>query len=178
MIDAGKSVVGVVRAQDAAEIWFRGETIEGLYLVDCLYVRQHGRIVKRRLAAPLHFVISIDKRFIFLQWAADRAAELILAQHVGPGSLQEIDGIHLVVAEVFIERTVPLIGAAARNDIDDAGGGAAELRGIVGGDFAKLLHQLLRRSAALNSVPRGDVLRALDGAKVVMTIFARQGTPC
>src|SRR5258708_20483138 len=151
MIDAGKSVVGVVRAQDAAEIWFRGETIEGLYLVDCLYVRKHGRMVNRGPAAPLHFVISIDKRFILLQWAADRAAELILAQHVGPGSLQEIDGIHLVVAEVFIERTVPLIGAAARSDIDDAGGGAAELRGIVGVDYAKLLHRFLWGMASPDS---------------------------
>src|ERR1700687_2610167 len=88
MIDAGESVVGVVGAQDTAEVWFRRETIDGFHFIDCLNVREHGRIVKRRLASALCFVICIDKGLILLQRTADRGAELILAQHVGSRSLQ------------------------------------------------------------------------------------------
>src|ERR1700737_5294069 len=175
MVDACESVVAVVCAQYAAEIRFWCETVDGFHFIDCLDVRQHGRIVKGRLTAALRFIISIDKRLVFLQRAADSGAELVLAQNVRPGCLQEVDRVHLVVAEVFVKRAVPLIGAATRNDVHDARGGTSKFRGIIAVDYAKLLYSFLGRSATLNAGRGGNVIGAVDRNEVVMNILSGEG---
>src|SRR2546428_625393 len=82
---------------------------------------------------------------------AKRADELIVAKDVGTFCLQKIDGVQFVVAEIFVERSVTFIGAAARDDVDDSRSSAAEFRRIVGIDDAKFLNRLLRRRPPLDA---------------------------
>ncbi len=66
---------------------------------------------------------------------------------------------------------MPVIGAAACDDIDDARGGAAEFRGVIRINDAKFLHRFLRRRAALDARRGGDIIRAIHGNKVVMNVL-------
>src|SRR5438270_4235561 len=97
MVDAYESVVAIVGAQHAAEIRLRRQSIDRFYLVDGIDIVEHGRVIERRFAPALRFVISINKGLVLLQRSADGGAELVLPQDVRSGSLQKVDRIHFVV---------------------------------------------------------------------------------
>ena len=143
----------------------------GLQFVDELDVRENCGVVKRRFPATLQFIIGVKKSLVFLDRPANRTAELVLSQRVRAGSLQQIDGIHLVVAEIFVQRAVPFVGAAARDDIHDAADRAPKFSGIIRVNYAELLHRFLRRRAALDARSRGHVISPVHGDKVVVNVL-------
>jgi len=70
---------------------------------------------------------------------------------------------------------VPLIGAAARDDIHNARARAAKLHGVVGVDDAEFLHRFLRRRAALDTRGRRNVVGAVNGDEIIMNVLAGEG---
>src|SRR6266436_709288 len=159
MIQTGETVVRVIGAKNAAEIWLRREPVNRLDLVDGLDVCKHGRIVEGRLSAALSFIVPKDKGLVFRKRPANRRAKLILPQRVRAGRLEQIDSVEGVVAEVLVEGAMPFVGAAASDDIHDPGSGAAKFSGIVGIDHAKFLNGLLRWSATVDLRRGGDIAR-------------------
>jgi hypothetical protein len=67
------------------------------------------------------------------------------------------------------------VGPAFGDDVDDAGGGSAKFRGVVGVDDAKLLHRFLRRRATLDAGGGGDVVSAIHSDEIVVNILAGKG---
>src|SRR6266849_8511142 len=128
-----------------------------------------------RLGPALNFIVGVEKSLVFLDGPADGAAKLILPKNVGSSCLQEIDGVQLVVPEIFVERAVPFVGAAPSNDVYDSSGGASKFRRIIGIDDAKFLDRLLRRGATLDSGGGGDVIGAIDGNEIVMNVLSSEG---
>src|SRR5229473_7833345 len=120
-----------------------------------------------RLGPALNFIVGVEKSLVFLDGPADGAAKLILPKNVGSSCLQEIDGIQLVVPEIFVEGAVPFVGAAPGNDVYNSSGGASKFRGIIGIDDAKFLDGLLGWRAALDSRGGGNIIGAVDGDEIV-----------
>src|SRR3989442_10443552 len=59
-------------------------------------------------------VVSEEEQLVFDDWAADAAPEFIVSKWVLPlrGIFEEIPGIKLLIAVVFVRRTVKDVGAA------------------------------------------------------------------
>src|ERR1700676_852857 len=91
MAESPEAIVRIVGTQHPAQRRFRRQAINSFYLVDRMDVGQHRGIVKRRFAAPLRFVVSIDKGFVLPQWTTDGCAKLVLPQNVGASRLQQVD---------------------------------------------------------------------------------------
>src|SRR5712692_8625597 len=89
--------------------------------------------------------------------------------------LQEIDGIQFVVAKILVRDSVPLIGAAARDDVHDASARAAKLNRVVGVDDTEFLNRFLRRSAALDARSCRNVVGPIHGDEIVMDVLASEG---
>src|SRR5262249_43656287 len=130
VIEADEAVVGIVAAQDTAEIGFGGQAVDRFHLIDGVDVAENSGIVEGRFAASLGLVVGVDKAAIPFERTADGGTELVLAQSMSSIRLQQVRGVHGVVAEIFVERAVPVVGAAAGDDVDDASGGAAEFDGV------------------------------------------------
>ncbi len=128
-----------------------------------------------RFRPALDFIVGVKKSVVFLDGPANRAAELILAKNVGTFCLKKIDSVQFVVAEILVERSVPFIGAAARDDVDDARSSAAEFRRIVGIDDAKFLNRLLRWRPALDAGRGRDIVGAVYGDEVIVNVLACEG---
>src|SRR5260370_4821143 len=135
VIQPQETVVCVICAKNTAQGWFLRQAINSLDFVDEFNVLEDGRIVERRFTAALEFKVAEDKGLVLLDRATDGRTKLVLAQNVRAVRLQEIDGVRLVVAEILIGDSVPLICAAAPNDVHDTGARAPKLdRGVGVGD--------------------------------------------
>ncbi len=88
MVQPKEAVVGVIGAKNTAQGWFRRQAIDSLYFIDEFDVLENSRIVERRFTAALEFNVAENEGLVFLDWTADRRAELILPQVVCAGSLQ------------------------------------------------------------------------------------------
>ena len=146
-----------------------------LHVIDRVNIAQHSRVVGRRFGTPLPFVVRKDERLVFPDRSTDGAAKLILAQHVEARRGENTHRIEFVVAEVVVQRTVHVVGAALRDDVHDASSGAAEFRRVVGVDDAKLLHRLLRRRAALDARGGRNIVGAVDGDEIEVNVLAGEG---
>src|SRR6266571_5019113 len=80
VIESGKAVIIVFRLQDTEIL--RRNSKRRLRRVDQRdVVEKHGR-VRRRLAAPLPFIVHEEEGLVFFDGAAKREAELVLAQDI------------------------------------------------------------------------------------------------
>jgi len=122
------------------EVFGRQAKYGGLNVIDRRNIGQYGRIVGRRFSPPLSFVIGEDKRFIFLDRAADGAAKLILPQHIEAGRGKNANGVEFVITKIVVKGTMQVVGATLGDDVYDACGGSAKFRGVVGVDDTKFLH--------------------------------------
>src|SRR5262249_46532791 len=115
-----------------------------LYLVNGVNVLQYGRVVVRRLAVPLAFIIREIECLVFDNGSAQRCAKLILLQFIeASGSGEQILGVHLVVTEIFVDRTVQSVGPALRNDVNDSSYSAPELCAVAAVHHAEFLDGFL-----------------------------------
>src|SRR5882762_1541 len=118
-IKADKTVVGVIRAEDAAEIRLDRQVEGSLEIVDGRNVGENGGIVEWRFAAALRLVVCVQEGLILLNRPAHRRAELVLSEDVCPACLQQIDSVECIVPEVLVEAPVPVVGSALSDDIYD-----------------------------------------------------------
>ena len=90
--------------------------------------QSNGSLVER-FAETL--VVDEKERFVFLDRAADRNAELIsLERRRGRSRIEEVARVKCVVSQKLINRTVPLIRTRLRNDGDLATGLLAIFRAV------------------------------------------------
>ena len=80
------------------------------------------------------FVSAEQPGAVLLHGRAHRAAILVLdQQRLVAGLREEVRGVQPVVAQEIVGRTVPLVGAAARNRTDNGAGRCAEFSRVVAG---------------------------------------------
>src|ERR1700675_1710078 len=87
MVQAEKTIVGIVGAENTPKIWLRSKSVDCFDLIDGVYVCEHCRIVKGRLAAPLYLIVPVDERLVLGDGPANCRAELVLPQDARPASL-------------------------------------------------------------------------------------------
>src|SRR5205814_7740382 len=75
--------------------------------------------VGRPFGAPLLLVVGEEEGSLFPDRAAQRAAELILAQRVFPPAREGVARVERVVAKEVVERAVEAVAALLRDDVDD-----------------------------------------------------------
>ena len=115
------------------------------------------------------FVVSEDKEAVLNDGAADGEAELVALEGLGAAG-EEGAGVEGVVAEEMEGRAVPLIGAAAAGDIDDAGGIAEFGLEEVALDL-ELLHGIERgghRTIADARVAEFDAIEEVGGGTLAL----------
>src|SRR5262245_29342637 len=150
MIEADKTVVVILRLEDV-EILRRNSESRFRRIDQSDVVEKHRRI-RRRLAAPLSFIVSKKKRLIFFEGSAERDAELVLAEDVRLRCrLQKRSRVHRVVLKIVVGRPVDVVGAGLRHDVHNAAQSAAVLGAETVVDDAELLDSLLRRRGALRT---------------------------
>src|SRR5580698_6507052 len=93
--------------------------------------RRQGRHKRdRRLVQVLHktFVVQEEEGFVFLDWAAERAAELVALERRGNADRVEVvSSVQRAVTEEFVDVSVPLIAARLGDDVDLSAGMLAVL---------------------------------------------------
>ena len=152
MVNADESIVLISGAQHvevrglsrkAKDIFF--DEIDGprRWIHGAPDIGQHHGIVKRRFAAALGLVVGEKKSLFLAQRPAQSRAVLILPQNVQAWRLQDALGVHGVIAKVFVDVAMPVIGAALGDDVHHAAHRAAKLRAVAAVHHAKFLHRLL-----------------------------------
>src|ERR1700756_3287602 len=101
-----------------------------LELIDQGEIAEDHRVVIRVLAAALAFIIAEKERAIFPDGATQGESKLILAQLVQAGSRQFTAGIHCIIAEIFVQRAMQVVGSALGNDVDNASNRASSFNAV------------------------------------------------
>src|SRR5882724_5308397 len=121
----------------------------GLELVDKRKVTENHGVVIWVLTAALAFVVAEKECAVFPDGAAQGKPKLVLPQLIQAGSRQFATGIHCIIAEVFVQRAMQIVGAALGNDVDDASNGASRFNAVGVVDHAKLAHRVRGRGGLL-----------------------------
>ena len=79
---------------------------------------------------PETFVIAEQKQLVFLQRAAQRAAELISPERRNGGPIEEVARVQIAIAQKLEQRSVQTIGAGLRDHADLRAGALAIFRAI------------------------------------------------
>ena len=70
---------------------------------------------------------------------------------------------------------MPVIGAAACDDIHNAAHGPAHLSAVIRIDHAKFLHRVLRGCSSLDARSCGNVIGAVHGDEIEVDVLASKG---
>src|SRR6478735_6838143 len=149
-----------------------GKSKTGLELVDQRKVAEDHGVVIRILTAALTLIVAKKEGAVFPDGAAQGNAKLVLPQLVQSGGRQFAFRVHRIIAEIFIQRAVEIIGAALSNDVHDPADSASGFNAVRVVDYAKLAHRVGGRRGLLHAGSRGDIVRAVNGDKVVMNVLA------
>src|SRR5437868_6890828 len=103
----------------------RGQSEIRLELVNKRKVAENHGVVIRVLTAALPFIVAKKESAVFPDGTAQGNAKLILSQLIQAGGCQFALCIHRIIAEIFVERAMKVIGTALGNDVDDPTHGAA-----------------------------------------------------
>src|SRR5207253_3206177 len=104
---------------------FRGQSEIGLELVNKRKVTENHGVVIRVLTPALPFIVAKKEGAVFPDGTAQGNAKLVLPQLVQAGGCQFALCVHRIIAEIFIERAMKVIGAALGDDVDDPTHGAS-----------------------------------------------------
>src|SRR5258708_32942977 len=74
VVESQKSIVGVICSENTAQAWFRRQAIDGFHFIDEFNVLEDRRIVERRFAPALDFIVAEDEGLVFLDRTSDRRA--------------------------------------------------------------------------------------------------------
>ena len=131
------------------------------------------------LAYAQLLVIAKEKRPVFLDWAANAAAELVLAKlrfwQLRPSEIVVLVRIQRLVPEEFEQGAMEHVGARFREDIHDARGGAANFGAIQIRLNLELLDRVNRRPDTDRADESLIVVHAVDQIIIRHRILAIYG---
>src|SRR5689334_25307902 len=84
----------------------------GLELIDQIEIVENAGVVIRAFVAGLSFIIAEEVGTVFSDRAAQGETELVLLQLVQTGSRHLTAGVHSVITQVFIQRSMQVIVSA------------------------------------------------------------------
>src|SRR5882762_1400109 len=165
-----------------------GEIEPPFEVLDRSDVVEDDRIVIRRLAPALTFVVGEEEGPALHDGSTQSKAELVLAELVeflaaARGQVsgncagrrvrrsQDTACIQRVMAEVFVGRTVEGIRPAFGDDVDDAAYSTSELSAVAAVDDAEFAYRLLRGRVLLHARSSRDIVRATTRDKVVVNVL-------
>src|SRR5882762_450551 len=117
-----------------------GKPETGLELIDQSKVTEDHGVVVWVLTAALAFIVAEKECAVFPDGATQGKPKLVLPQLVQAGRRQFATGIHCIIAEVFVQRAMQIVGAAFGNDVDDASNGTSGFHAVGVVDHAKLAY--------------------------------------
>ena len=132
--------------------------------------------MRNSLALAEAFVITKDENPILPDRPSGRPAELVAAERrflEAVGIFKKIGGVQRAVAQELIHASVKLIGARARNRVDDAARSEAVLRGIVAGQDRELLDRIHTQVLAQHAARPGVGVVIDDHAVQTIGILRR-----
>src|SRR6266851_3093938 len=121
---------------------------------------------------PLPFIVAEKESPVFPDRPTQRGTKLVLAELVEALGGQGAGSVQNVVAKILVERAMQAVGAAFRDDVDDAAYRPPELCAVAAVDDPELFHRVLRWRRFLDARGGGHVVRAVDGHKVVVNVLA------
>src|SRR5260370_2737974 len=149
MVEAEQHIVVVCVADDVQVL--EREPYPGLESVDVVNTIQNDRVVVRRLAAALAFIVTKQESPVFHDRAAQREAVLILLQPVQffagnrVGGGDDAAGVQLVIATILVNRTMEGVRPTLGDDVHDPAYSAPEFGRVAAVDDAEFSDGLLSR---------------------------------
>src|SRR6266851_6891790 len=107
-----------------------------------------GQNLRVGLGKAKAIIVDEEKSFLSDERTAEGSAKIVLHQVIVANGLEGA-GIHGAIVEKFVNRSVKLIGAGMRDDIDLAAAGASHVRGVAAGFDLKFLDGIGRRTEVL-----------------------------